>query len=107
MRSGSSCRRKAGPGPSRSTKPWIPARAGGRPRGVAPGGGRGLGAVGLRDSVKGGIRERFAELRQMGIKPVMAPGDTRLTAAAIAAEAGVDEFLAEATPEAKLALIRR
>ena len=61
----------------------------------------------LRDIVKGGIRERFAELRQMGIKTVMVTGDNRLTAAAIAAEAGVDEFLAEATPEAKLELIRR
>ncbi|HTU64818.1 MAG TPA: potassium-transporting ATPase subunit KdpB [Steroidobacteraceae bacterium] len=66
-----------------------------------------LGVVELRDIVKGGIRERFAELRQMGIKTVMVTGDNRLTAAAIAAEAGVDEFLAEATPEAKLDLIRR
>jgi len=65
-----------------------------------------LGVVELRDVVKGGIRERFAELRQMGIKTVMVTGDNRLTAAAIAAEAGVDEFLAEATPEAKLELIR-
>ena len=69
--------------------------------------GRVLGIVELRDIVKGGIRERFAELRQMGIKTVMVTGDNRLTAAAIAAEAGVDEFLAEATPEAKLELIRR
>jgi K+-transporting ATPase ATPase B chain len=66
-----------------------------------------LGVIELRDVVKGGIRERFAELRQMGIKTVMVTGDNRLTAAAIAAEAGVDEFLAEATPETKLALIRR
>ena len=66
-----------------------------------------LGVVELRDIVKGGIRERFAELRQMGIKTVMVTGDNRLTAAAIAAEAGVDEFLAEATPETKLELIRR
>ena len=66
-----------------------------------------LGVIELRDIVKGGIRERFAELRQMGIKTVMVTGDNRLTAAAIAAEAGVDDFLAEATPEAKLALIRR
>ena len=64
-------------------------------------------SVELRDIVKGGIRERFAELRQMGITTVMVTGDNRLTAAAIAAEAGVDDFLAEATPEAKLALIRR
>jgi K+-transporting ATPase ATPase B chain len=66
-----------------------------------------LGVVELRDIVKGGIRERFAELRQMGIKTVMVTGDNRLTAAAIAAEAGVDDFLAEATPEAKLKLIRQ
>jgi K+-transporting ATPase ATPase B chain len=66
-----------------------------------------LGAVELKDIVKGGIKERFAELRQMGIKTVMITGDNRLTAAAIAAEAGVDDFLAEATPEAKLKLIRQ
>ncbi|MBF0462641.1 MAG: potassium-transporting ATPase subunit KdpB [Magnetococcales bacterium] len=66
-----------------------------------------LGAVELKDIVKGGIKERFAELRQMGIKTVMITGDNRLTAAAIAAEAGVDDFLAEATPEAKLRLIRQ
>jgi len=62
--------------------------------------------VELKDIVKGGIKERFAELRRMGIKTVMITGDNRLTAAAIAAEAGVDDFLAEATPEAKLSLIR-
>uniref|UniRef100_A0A4W5L8Z6 P-type ATPase A domain-containing protein n=1 Tax=Hucho hucho TaxID=62062 RepID=A0A4W5L8Z6_9TELE len=65
-----------------------------------------LGVIELKDIVKPGIRERFAQLRQMGIKTVMITGDNRLTAAAIAAEAGVDDFLAEATPEAKLALIR-
>jgi potassium-transporting ATPase ATP-binding subunit len=65
-----------------------------------------LGAIELKDIVKGGIKERFTELRQMGIKTVMITGDNPLTAAAIAAEAGVDDFLAEATPEAKLALIR-
>jgi K+-transporting ATPase ATPase B chain len=65
-----------------------------------------LGVVELKDVVKGGIKERFAELRRMGIKTVMVTGDNRLTAAAIAAEAGVDDFLAEATPEAKLKLIR-
>ncbi|MBI1312037.1 HAD-IC family P-type ATPase, partial [bacterium] len=65
-----------------------------------------LGVVELKDIVKGGIKERFAELRQMGIRTVMITGDNSLTAAAIAAEAGVDDFLAEATPEAKLALIR-
>ncbi len=66
-----------------------------------------LGVVELKDIVKGGIKERFSELRRMGIKTVMITGDNRLTAAAIAAEAGVDDFLAEATPEAKLALIRQ
>ena len=65
-----------------------------------------LGIIELKDIVKGGIKERFAELRRMGIKTVMITGDNRLTAAAIAAEAGVDDFLAEATPEAKLKLIR-
>ncbi|MBA4032978.1 MAG: potassium-transporting ATPase subunit B, partial [Planctomyces sp.] len=65
-----------------------------------------LGVIELKDIVKGGIKERFAELRQMGIKTVMITGDNPLTAAAIAAEAGVDDFLAEATPEAKLAMIR-
>jgi K+-transporting ATPase ATPase B chain len=67
---------------------------------------RALGVIQLKDIVKGGIRERFAELRQMGIKTVMITGDNPLTAASIAAEAGVDDFLAEATPEAKLKLIR-
>ncbi len=66
-----------------------------------------LGVIELKDMVKGGIRERFADLRTMGIRTVMITGDNRLTAAAIAAEAGVDDFLAEATPEDKLALIRR
>jgi K+-transporting ATPase ATPase B chain len=65
-----------------------------------------LGVICLKDVVKGGIRERFAQLRRMGIKTVMITGDNPMTAAAIAAEAGVDDFLAEATPEAKLALIR-
>ncbi len=63
-------------------------------------GSRVLGVIALKDIVKGGIKERFAQLRQMGIKTVMITGDNRLTAAAIAAEAGVDDFLAEATPEA-------
>ena len=66
-----------------------------------------LGVIALRDIVKGGIKERFGELRKMGIRTVMITGDNPLTAAAIAAEAGVDDFLAEATPEAKLALIRQ
>ena len=65
-----------------------------------------LGVIELKDIVKGGIKERFAELRRMGIKTVMITGDNPLTAAAIAAEAGVDDFLAQATPEAKLKLIR-
>ena len=82
------------------------ARKGGTPLVVAEGA-KVLGVVELKDIVKGGIKERFAELRKMGIKTVMITGDNRLTAAAIAAEAGVDDFLAEATPEAKLALIRQ
>jgi K+-transporting ATPase ATPase B chain len=65
-----------------------------------------LGVIQLKDVVKGGIKERFLELRRMGIKTVMITGDNQLTAASIAAEAGVDDFLAEATPEAKLKLIR-
>jgi len=81
------------------------AKAGGTPLVVADGS-RVLGVIQLKDIVKGGIRERFAELRQMGIKTVMITGDNQLTAAAIAAEAGVDDFLAEATPETKLRLIR-
>jgi len=81
------------------------ARRGSTPLVVADGQ-HALGVVELKDIVKGGIKERFAELRRMGIKTVMITGDNRLTAAAIAAEAGVDDFLAEATPEAKLALIR-
>ncbi|MBF0427738.1 MAG: potassium-transporting ATPase subunit KdpB [Magnetococcales bacterium] len=82
------------------------ARRGSTPLVVAEGN-RALGVVELKDIVKGGIKERFSELRRMGIKTVMITGDNRLTAAAIAAEAGVDDFLAEATPEAKLALIRQ
>jgi len=68
--------------------------------------GRVLGVIQLKDIVKGGIRERFAQLRRMGIKTIMITGDNPLTAAAISAEAGVDDFLAQATPEAKLKLIR-
>jgi K+-transporting ATPase ATPase B chain len=81
------------------------AREGGTPLAVARDG-RLLGIIHLKDIVKGGIRERFSELRQMGIRTVMITGDNPLTAAAIAAEAGVDDFLAQATPEDKLALIR-
>jgi len=81
------------------------ARQGGTPLVVADGA-RVLGVIELKDIVKGGIKERFADLRHMGIKTIMITGDNRLTAAAIAAEAGVDDFLAEATPEAKLRLIR-
>ena len=82
------------------------ARAGGTPLAVAKDG-RLLGAIFLKDVVKAGIRERFGELRRMGIRTVMITGDNPLTAAAIAAEAGVDDFLAQATPEDKLALIRK
>ncbi|MGP2812122.1 potassium-transporting ATPase subunit KdpB [Serratia marcescens] len=82
------------------------ARTGGTPLVVAEGA-RVLGVVALKDIVKGGIKERFNELRKMGIKTVMITGDNPLTAVAIAAEAGVDDFLSEATPEAKLALIRQ
>ena len=81
------------------------ARQGSTPLVVADGA-RVLGVIELKDIVKGGIKERFADLRRMGIKTIMITGDNRLTAAAIAAEAGVDDFLAEATPEAKLKLIR-
>lgn len=81
-------------------------RAGMTPLAVARDGNL-LGAVALKDVVKAGIRERFAELRRMGIRTVMITGDNPLTAAAIAAEAGVDDFLAQATPEDKLALIRQ
>jgi K+-transporting ATPase ATPase B chain len=81
------------------------ARQGGTPLVVAENG-KALGVVHLKDIVKGGMKERFAELRQIGIKTVMITGDNPQTAAAIAAEAGVDDFLAEATPEHKLRLIR-
>ena len=85
------------------------ASTGGTPLAVAeigPAGKRLLGVIHLKDIVKSGIRERFAELRRMGVRTVMVTGDNRLTAAAIAAEAGVDDFIAEATPEDKLAFIR-
>jgi K+-transporting ATPase ATPase B chain len=81
------------------------AGAGGTPL-VVTKNGKALGVVHLKDIVKGGIKERFVQLRRMGIKTVMITGDNRLTAATIAAEAGVDDFLAEATPESKLRLIR-
>jgi potassium-transporting ATPase ATP-binding subunit len=81
------------------------AKAGGTPLAVARDG-KLLGVIQLKDIVKGGIRERFAELRRMGIRTVMITGDNPMTAAAIAAEAGVDDFLAQATPEDKLKLIR-
>ena len=80
-------------------------KTGGTPLAVVSDG-RVLGVVQLKDIVKGGIKERFAELRRMGIRTVMITGDNAMTAAAIAAEAGVDDFLAQATPEKKLALIR-
>ena len=82
------------------------ARSGGTPLVVADGR-EVLGVIHLKDIVKGGIKERFAQLRKMGIRTVMITGDNKLTATAIAAEAGVDDFLAEAKPEDKLALIRR
>ena len=81
------------------------ARTGGTPLVVARNG-EALGVIHLKDIVKGGMKERFAQLRRIGIKTVMITGDNPLTAAAIAAEAGVDDFLAQATPEAKLKLIR-
>lgn len=81
------------------------AKQGGTPLVVAEGA-KVLGVIALQDVVKGGIKERFVELRRMGIKTVMITGDNPKTAAAVAAEAGVDDFLAEATPEAKLKLIR-
>src|SRR6202041_461274 len=82
------------------------AKSGGTPLAVAKDG-RLLGVVQLKDIIKGGIRERFAELRRMGIRTVMITGDNPTTAAAIATEAGVDDFLAQATPEDKMDLIRR
>jgi K+-transporting ATPase ATPase B chain len=81
------------------------AKSGGTPLAVAKDG-QLLGVIHLKDIVKGGIRERFAELRRMGIRTIMITGDNPMTAAAIAAEAGVDDFLAQATPEDKLRLIR-
>ena len=92
--------------PSLATSIDNIARSGGTPLLVSTGG-RILGAVHLKDVIKPGVRERFAELRAMGIRTVMITGDNPLTAAAIAVEAGVDDFLAEATPEAKLELIRK
>jgi len=83
----------------------VIAKSGGTPLAVAKDG-KLLGIIHLKDIVKGGIRERFAELRRMGIRTVMITGDNPMTAAAIAAEAGVDDFLAQATPEEKLRLIR-
>jgi K+-transporting ATPase ATPase B chain len=82
------------------------AREGGTPLVVAEGA-RVLGVIQLKDILKGGIRERFAQLRRMGIQTIMITGDNPLTAAAIAAEAGVDDFMAQATPEDKLARIRQ
>jgi K+-transporting ATPase ATPase B chain len=81
------------------------ARSGGTPLAVADNG-RLLGVIHLKDVIKGGVRERFAELRRMGVRTVMVTGDNKLTAAAIAAEAGVDDFIAQATPEEKLKYIR-
>ena len=98
---------RGGTVPRSSPASWSRiARAGGTPLVVADGT-QALGVIHLKDIVKGGIRERFAHLRAMGIKTVMITGDNPLTAAAIAAEAGVDDFLAQATPEDKMALIKR
>ena len=88
--------------PSSSASPAPAARRSSWPKGA-----QALGVIYLKDIVKGGIKERFAHLRAMGIKTVMITGDNPLTAAAIAAEAGVDDFLAQATPEDKMALIKR
>ena len=100
--------RRGRPGPAASCAPSSTAiaREGGTPLAVARDA-QVLGVIELRDVVKDGMRERFDQLRAMGIRTVMVTGDNPLTAAAIAAEAGVDDFLAEATPEAKLELIRR
>jgi len=99
--------RSNGNGLASDLKPTVDsiARAGGTPL-VVTRNNKALGVVHLKDIVKGGMKERFAQLRKMGIKTVMITGDNPLTAAAIAAEAGVDDFLAQATPEAKLKLIR-
>lgn len=96
-----------GNGVASDLKPTVDsiARAGGTPL-VVTRNNKALGVIHLKDIVKGGMKERFAQLRKMGIKTVMITGDNPLTAAAIAAEAGVDDFLAQATPEAKLKLIR-
>ena len=99
----------AGSGPSAAELRRVTeeiARSGGTPLAVAKDG-RLLGVIHLKDIIKAGMRERFAELRRMGIRTVMITGDNPLTAAAIAAEAGVDDFLAQASPEDKLALIRK
>jgi K+-transporting ATPase ATPase B chain len=97
----------SGNGLASDLKPTVDsiARAGGTPL-VVTRDNKALGVIHLKDIVKGGMKERFAQLRKMGIKTVMITGDNPLTAAAIAAEAGVDDFLAQATPEAKLKLIR-
>jgi K+-transporting ATPase ATPase B chain len=96
-----------GNGVASDLKPTVDsiARAGGTPL-VVTRDNKAMGVIHLKDIVKGGMKERFAQLRKMGIKTVMITGDNPLTAAAIAAEAGVDDFLAQATPEAKLKLIR-
>jgi len=83
------------------------AQAGGTPLAVADNNRGPLGVIYLKDVVKGGMRERFEQLRRMGIRTIMITGDNPLTSAAIASEAGVDDFLAEATPETKMQLIRK
>src|ERR1035437_8253343 len=110
-------------GPAYAVRRWVESQGGTSPVEVAPiveatskGGGtplvvadgpRVLGVIHLKDVVKPGIAEKFVEMRKMGIRTVMITGDNPLTAAAIAAEAGVDDFLAEATPEDKMALIKK
>ena len=107
MRSAATCEAQGGSFPADGAdRAWTTWRGAAARRWWSSDGARVLGVIELKDIVKGGIKERFAELRRMGIKTVMITGDNRLTAAAIAAEAGVDDFLAEATPEAKLTLIR-
>jgi len=99
-------RQGGAPNPAARSLAEAVSRRGSTPLVVATGDGRTLGVVELKDIVKGGIAERFAELRRMGIRTVMITGDNPITAAAIAAEAGVDDVLAQATPERKLELIR-
>ena len=105
-RSNSGSAQQGGPFPPTSTPSWSGCRGPGSTPLVVADGADIIGVIELKDVVKQGIREKFDEMRQMGIRTVMITGDNPLTAAAIAQEAGVDDFLAEATPEAKMALIK-